>query len=64
VRIKLKGTDIGAFIVPDEAGNVLLANGIAELAELTDDAQQQADTARWQKMNERWEDRKKPAEVK
>lgn len=32
VRVKLKGTDIKSFIVPDDAGAVLLKNGVAELA--------------------------------
>jgi hypothetical protein len=67
VRVKLKGTDIKSFVVPDDAGAVLLKNGVAELAELSDDQtdpQQQIDKARWQKMNERWKERKKPVEVK
>jgi hypothetical protein len=64
MRIKLKGTDVKPFIVPDEAGDVLLNNGVAERAESTDDPQQNSDKARWQKMNEKWEGRKKPVEVK
>jgi hypothetical protein len=64
MRIKLKGTDVKPFIVPDEAGEVLLKNGVAERAEVADDPQQESDKARWQKMNEKWKDRKKPVEVK
>jgi len=64
MRIKLTGTDVKPFIVPDEAGEVLLKNGVAERAELAVDPKQQADKARWQKMNEKWEGRKKPVEVK
>jgi len=68
VRIKLKGTDVEPFFVPDDAGDALLKTGVAELelepAEATDDPQQQIDKARWQKMNEKWKDRKKTAVVK
>ena len=62
MQIKLRGTDVKPFFVPDDAGDVLLKNGVAEReaepAEATDDPQQQIDKARWQKMSERWANRK------
>jgi hypothetical protein len=68
MQIKLKGTDVKPFFVPDDAGDVLLKSGVAvreaEPADATDDPQQQIVKARWQKMNEKWADRKKPAVLK
>jgi hypothetical protein len=68
VRIKLTGTDVKPFFVPDDAGEMLLNAGVAELelvpAEATDDPQPQIDKTRWEKMNEKWKDRKKTAVVR